>query len=803
MANFAPKNLYQLKDFFRLVYNGGFTYIDEPVGWDDVKITGSREADYWGFNYDFIDPKVNLTFVKNQGLDLLEFVYEESGSDGVVLFEYGYEQLGAKQVQYSGTVNFNTRSMTIDGVQYQIEKTFSEQLLRTRIDTKVALNATVDLDGNPVVPPTPIKIGLHSKKIVKASVGKNTVEATSPVLTTFNHSTILILPDTTNAAQAELAEMYTMPLAIGWEGGVIQNLFDLNLNQFKAAEPGYSLIEFKSKFNLVAQMNSSGGPFTNYSLYAFVYIRRAGATAYQTSQLVASGSSPDFGITIPVDFSINFPFVLQADDTIFFFFRWTSDCTRYNLVFNNYESQIKVTTQTVAAASTCYGYRLYDAINHVMQCITGKANLLSSSFFGPGGCGYKYLLTNGYQLRNFDIANKPPMASLDDLLKGIHPIWCIGLQYTINEALSQIAIIEPIRSFFGDKVVYNLRTVYDYREDHDKAITYNEVEIGYEKFPEGEINSLDEFNTFQTYLTPIKTYKAKYVQRSKFNASGYAIEAIRREQFKENPSTSISGDDDLFIISYITERVYKNMSGSFAGSVVSFSRPVGLIIGDTFTVNSGANAGTVFTVGAILSDGLTEKYAITPAPVAAAGIADLQIAISGPVAERNEAFETVSGIISPETAYNLRISPRRNLFNHARWLNGCLYKKDDAELIRNTFTKNNGDLITKLQDSDSCILTVENYTFQEKAHIAMADFNDRRRLFSSDLVSFKTRLRYDSLVRIKRSLTGQNFADTSLNYGTISFPDLNRVVWEAIVIAIEYSPVDEVATFTVRKKRKI
>lgn len=801
MAN-EPYHLYDLEDYFRLLINGVWIYIEEPIGWDKISIKLERDKDYIGLNYEFVDPTVKLIFEFNEGGgQQLKTHYETYGSDADAKFEYGYRQLGAMKRQYAGTVNFNDYNRVEEGVEITIEKTVFASLLRTRYDTKVAMNATTDLDGNAIIPPTPIHCKLHSKKLTKYGRAEGTSGTDLPVVeqgTSSSHG-VYLQPDTTNIVKQEVEELQSMPLGLSIIAAVDEQRF-----QYTPTEAGTARLKWKCEYDLeIISFITNIGDY-NFTGNCTIWRNGAAIRIYAPARVSGHISSGSGTWHRTIEFELTQQ--LQINDEVYFSDNITYDSSLAIARARNYVGFIEVTQETIAPASFCDGYKIFDVLNHVVACLTGRQNSVQSSFFGPGGCGEKWMITNGYQVRVFNIAQRPVQVAMKDALEGAAPIWCLGVQYSFDTSGQDIIIIEPAPAFFKSRRLFTFDAVWDYEDAHARDVTYNEAEMGYNKFSDEELNTLDEFNTTGTWLLPIRSYKQKYSKKSSFVTSGYSIEIARREQFKVNPSTSINTDDDLFLIGYITERRHKGVNFSAAGgSSVQFSKPVGMLAGDTFYVlkdGGGANDGTLFTVNSKDNSSSVERYSVSPSPAADSGVGDVLISVAGPEAEKNEAFDIVDGVLSPETAYNLRISPLHMLFNHAEWINGCLEKKINTDLITNTFFKNNGLLRTQFSPSAPCA-RLDNQTaiLKETDSIMLQDFQSRRQLFTPSMATFKARIQYDQLIYMKERLIGQT--GTADDYGVVAHPDRDGRWWESYVWAMEYQPDSETLTMKVRKKRQI
>lgn len=135
--------------------------------------------------------------------------------------------------------------------------------------------------------------------------------------------------------------------------------------------------------------------------------------------------------------------------------------------------------------------------------------------------------------------------------------------------------------------------------------------------------------------------------------------------------------------------------------------------------------------------------------------------------ERNEAFAIVSGLISPETAYNLRLSPKRMLIAQTRWLAGALAYKPDADMIRNIFVDKNGELVTQFSPLEPHPLgDEEKQSWKEKEAESIAKLlAGREPIYRPDWVRVKCSMRPDEVLMINEAMRGA--LDESKNYGYI------------------------------------
>jgi hypothetical protein len=130
-----------------------------------------------------------------------------------------------------------------------------------------------------------------------------------------------------------------------------------------------------------------------------------------------------------------------------------------------------------------------------------------------------------------------------EALNAIRPVGC-GIELTPNG--SERVRLEGVEHFYQNMIILQLGKVADLKLSVATEYYYNQVEIGYEKWGSNQDNSLDEVATKQTRIPPILKEKNKYTALSKYSASGYLIEDLRRQQYVNTPEKENSDDKTNF-----------------------------------------------------------------------------------------------------------------------------------------------------------------------------------------------------------------------------------------------------------------
>jgi len=140
---------------------------------------------------------------------------------------------------------------------------------------------------------------------------------------------------------------------------------------------------------------------------------------------------------------------------------------------------------------------------------------------------------------------------------------------------------------------------------------------------------------------------------------------------------------------------------------------------------------------------------------------------------QNQGFTTVTGIVSPATAYNLALSPSRNLRRHGAWLRAGLVHQVEKSLQKGA-SEGNDKLVTQLKTESTSIV--------ESVDIPVSDLPAPYLL--AETYEFGTRLRAAQFNRLK-----------SQPYQQISFLEKGQRK-NGYLLRVEYTPRTQQASFT-------
>ncbi len=725
---------------------------DEPIGWDAVQISLKRDRDWHGMNYEFTDGDVQLGFDCLAGRDLIEQIYQEQGGDGYIGFQFGYVDGGVYHIDFDGKINLYTRKWVNYRIIASIERNDDADKIKARWSTKNSMLANQSIDGVAITPPTSYPLSLHSKTLQQSYYKKVEPEgtfATQPIGANRNQHEAWVVFNTqlTNPGVGDIDT--TIGSNLGATGinpvtSTLGQLFDLKASGSFV----FDISNFSFAFSIKLVSTSFGGVPKIYDWNMSVWLEIYDANNNLKSQDIVARKTGTGGgqfltrETVPTN-SVHYAYNLNAGDKVFFYghFYFTGNSSSWKdieVAVVTYGGVINVTGQTFTVSTGADVFLIHESLDQGIAVITGNQNQLYSDFFGRTDIGY---LADG-------------CGSLNSVLNGfsarkfniaLHP-----LQVSFQEQMQSLNAIFCLGMGYEGGVI----------RVEQRDYFYNDQEI----IELGDIGDYSEEVSKELVFATINIGYKKYLEASNAQTNGgsqlidqFATQHQYATPIKSNPLTYDQLSD--FVLSGDALEVTRRYQ--FADAPQDSTT----YDDDTFMI-------------AMLRDGM------------------------GYVTERDSAFTTVTGLLDPSTAYNLRRTPHRNLLNHAKWLNGGLFYKGGGELIKNTFVKQNGDLVTQLDLSDPCPLGDVDYALlQEKADVYLTMFGDKEHIFIPEWVTCTTRLGMDSIRDIKNCMTGQD--TMGRNYGYISFRNPSRDTVQGWLYDMKYSPVTEKVTFTFLKKKVI
>jgi hypothetical protein len=167
-------------------------------------------------------------------------------------------------------------------------------------------------------------------------------------------------------------------------------------------------------------------------------------------------------------------------------------------------------------------------------------------------------------------------------------------------------------------------------------------------------------------------------------------------------------------------------------------------------------------------------------------------------AEKNEAFDIADNVISPETSYNLRLTPKRMEVNWAVWIKNILHYKQQIDEVRTNLVIQNGKLRTKLKMTDlRPVGDIFKDLWVEDQNIQNSAYPVQERLWQPTYIYTKMKLTPDLHNLIDKAMRGQ--AAATQNYGWVAVKDNDGLYQAGYPMQVKYNFHEEYAQLKLLK----
>lgn len=627
--------------------------ITDPIGWDSSMKTIERDPNWHGVFFKYT-PK--LQFIKD-GKAIVQSLYEQYGFEAEIeLFIYKRTTNRNFEIDYRGRLNLTPGSLRIQKgfLTCNIDQTGFTQKLKNRQDVKIDLRKLVTQDGSDITPFTnqTVDVTMHSKVIEYNFSATVDEEIAVPFS---DNGTYYLINGYDAISEDEIEERIPY------------------VGQFYSTIPTSSLFyQWKVKtagdYNLVFDVNTRK-QFTPTDVRGKWFLVYGKPDAYTTVE-IGTYDFPESSGTLNHDYTGTFPFTLLSGDEIYLYFSLQylgASAIEFGTNFFN-EGTISLQALTSIPPTVVPFVMLHEAFDRVVHSITDQSDSFRSTVYGrtdsepvtyaEDGLFSLKAISRALAVRGFPITNYPIYASLRDLIKTVQSVDGVGIGIE-KQSNKERVVIEDLTYFYKAEAGWKLDNVTDLEKILLDDYFFNELEIGYEKWGNEQVNNLDEFNTKREGVLPITQIKKTLNLLCPYIASGYTFEFLRRDAYTLSTTKDNDRDNDNVILQ-------------------------------------------------LLRDG------------------------SDFIPQKDEGFEIVNNLISPETSYNLELSPMRNLIRNGRLLHGGLLKQS-AKSIKLSFGEGNTELTTQktgetllnekeisISSLPNALWTGEAYKF--KAKVTQAQF---------------------------------------------------------------------------------
>lgn len=741
---------------FTLTYNSVSTEVDEPNGWTEFKSELNRDFKSHGVMFKYTSGTLKLGFA--DGRDVLEDAFRLEGFDAVVTLTVE-ERADATQpwtTVYTGTAVMRNRELSVDYFEVDFESSAFQQKIINRLDTKVRLDATVDLDGNALTGAITSYTGNWNDIRLKV---KHRADyrpgGASPLFQGYNNSNTET--DGTNVFSHFMVDFTGMieekilnkiDITESANDGQLANDSGDHIFIIGSPNPGDLTLTGTFKYQYSGTITTTSTGNLDVNLRWYLRHENGSGTLQSQSQvfiktLTTDGTSPynyDSGV-LTASFTNTTITGFNAGDRVLLYMETEAEIDGVfsitdNVTINVYNSsRANFTILIEDDTNSVKHYLTHDLLEWVMYILTGNSSGLQSTFFGltdhgyaSDGCGGLTAITNGSHLRGI---NDPIEISLKEILDSLNAIYGTGYSFENDGAGNYSLRVELMEYFYSDNEILDLgtpitREVDTYRESTFDDLVFNKVEIGYGKYANDEDynGDIDDFLTRSEYALPISTITGLYSKVCTLITSGRLIQSTY--QAKEDLAKAWRYDNDNFFVCVVRSA-------------------------STF------------------------------------------------IPENDENFQTLAGFSNSasDTAYNLRIAPVYMFLNHALIVNSALLGKPLDSTIVNTSTQINKSFSALFDSTEGCLLgDVQRLTRTSVGNIDVGNNYVGYRLFAPvthELIVAMTKTQLDLIIDNMEN-NGAN------NYGYLTYRDNDDNLQYGYLLNATWNPIDEIATITTIEK---
>ena len=565
---------------FRLIDSNNIsTIVEEPVGWDGISCSFTRNMSHHG-----IFSNINTSDFEwvDTAYDLLLAEYNAQGANGnyQLLIEYECADGDGYTTYFQGKFDFNTlerQCLDYCFIKCSVTTTRCADIFLSRMGQDVNVLSTQNFDGETIAPMGYNPLNIEGQDILLQNKANNDDGASW----SGSHDDFINVTSTRH---------YYIPIYL--PNNPIMEFDDFNVSN---VSPSLVYIDFAQQIILWPQIADIWPAYTNLCIYdpiqnsenvittidisyrvkgtltvtpeydgqidAFIVCEHAGFI--QLTQSFGGGQfannvslTANTPVSLPFDFTFtgtgNIPLV-EFDQYSFYI--------AINILKNNH------TGPTIDFQVTYDG----GGVNYFhMQTNSANPASVTDSVYLPNllewlptaylptdcpalevepnlrDCLERYSVTKGSMLRNVTEPSVPQLfTNYEFMFEQCRKIFNIGWGFNNNDTELTIANIED---FYQSTIIADVGLLNKATFTTAKDLVYGTITIGYNKWEAEEYNGLDEMNTERQYRRNINSNPSELDLMSDIITAGYTIEVTRRKNQANTGTSDWRYDDDIFLI---------------------------------------------------------------------------------------------------------------------------------------------------------------------------------------------------------------------------------------------------------------
>ncbi len=816
-----PETIYSQQNAFFLEIEGDQFKIREPVGWQNADISITRDLTEHGLEVEFPSTSVELEFgltpeteTGNRSKEIIDNQYDITGPDTRIDILYGlwdgvtFTEQARQLLDFSKDFSIGQYGTKVKAVPVSFEKN-----IRNFYNTPLNMQLTETVFGGDMPGTTPLpqeRLSTHSKSLRTVFNGLTTL------------TQIGVGPDVTqqwfvqygfnNEITNESVTNFFIPSLMGINDPEDDGVTCLEFNNFGQAE--IDTIFLRGEFQFVKTV------VTTVTIQSFYGIQGQPLTLFDSTVTLYPGGGPiDVDVTYTHELSSPAELEITPGDRLFIFSSIfingggvVQDVNTFRVFGDpNNACELDIDIDTIDSASMTGGHRLFEAFEYATRMLTGLENRFRSTFFSgvtqgepQDNGGRRYFLTNGNRLRQFGNADRGVTFTMQDAFDTAKMCWAVGQAFE-RDGDEDVIRWERVDYFYQDHEIIDLSSrTSNYERVPVSELNINTVDVSYPKISVRETdgsNTLNAINTEISIAFPVEVPEKGEVLKSKFRTDGADIETSRRLRLK--PTESFSTDDDVFLIPYINGQTSVNNSVVFdaednailfltAGWLSTFQYISQIIVtGSTF------NDGTYIYQSnlAVFVPGAPARYrVVVNQNISTDEVATVNIELPDLIAERDQPFSSLIGVIDEDTIYGGRLSTLRMFVNNSLWLNAGTWYKPDTFRYQTQFKKEARNFASRFNELEPHLLGDTNRVLlDESAGVAIEDANGGVSLVRPDAAKLQAQITTDELFALIDAYKGRG----PTPYGYITTIDNDGSIVEGYLLEFTMKPNTNFADLTI------
>lgn len=535
-----------------LTYNGSSVVIDEPIGFDNFKVSFKRH-EYHGITAEVSEQ--DLEFY-GAAIAIIKRAYEAD-----IDSEVDYSVADGDTTIYTGRLDlstYNEQWSEYHSVSCRVGEIGAKTTFNNRVSTDIDMNSSKTIDCLEIGGANWEKMEIPAKQLIYTNVIKE-----NRGLTVKSQQGTIVNQVSVSGWQ-NLIKIYLHQNPTNEFGNISVNADD--------EEPAYSvgdeeaLAEFRDKFGMGCKAQVD---FRINATFNFTCTFRSGITSSNIGIGfgVGTGDAPSKLTRATIDNARGTSLIgvfessvirsaeLPFTPSIYFDVNWNEiSSLSYTLSIE----RDSVITMKMADTVQYFHFdvdmvNVNNALKHVIDIIGERRLNLKTDWYHAdnatndyGGGALKYL-TNGYKIRGVYGENRAMTISFGDLIDSLSAMDCIGWGFATEEG-SDVIRVERWDWFFKGATILTLPLVKDVRKTIDTNMLVTGANFGFKKYDtDSDFYSIDSIHGERSYETGIKALSNTKSIQCDFIADNYAIEETRRAAITEDRDESFKYDENIFV----------------------------------------------------------------------------------------------------------------------------------------------------------------------------------------------------------------------------------------------------------------